>query len=240
MWLLAHMLDWHRREEKAPWWEYFRLRELSDEELLDETPALAGLEHVERLPAAGRTPVDRYRFPPQETKIREGDKLHVPLPDGRKFGDVEAIDLVARTVDIKKRGSHADVHPTSVFAHDSVRADEQAESLMRLGEWVADARRGRVRALTAPPAICCSGGAPRLAAHVGRRIAGAGRGRRHGGRGGCALELDHGTLAIQGPPGSGKTFTGARMICDLVRAGKARRRLRREPQGDRNLLEPGR
>src|SRR6185436_19518524 len=20
VWLLAHMLDWHRREEKAPWW----------------------------------------------------------------------------------------------------------------------------------------------------------------------------------------------------------------------------
>ena len=32
--------------------------------------------------------------------------------------------------------------------------------------------------------------------------------------------LGHGTLAIQGPPGTGKTHTGARMICDLVRAGK--------------------
>src|SRR5205823_6317034 len=27
-WLLAHLLDWHRREAKAPWWEFFRLREL--------------------------------------------------------------------------------------------------------------------------------------------------------------------------------------------------------------------
>ena len=35
-----------------------------------------------------------------------------------------------------------------------------------------------------------------------------------------ALTLDGGVLAIQGPPGSGKTFTGARMIVDLVRAGK--------------------
>jgi len=35
-----------------------------------------------------------------------------------------------------------------------------------------------------------------------------------------SLLLDRGALAIQGPPGSGKTFTGARMICDLVRAGK--------------------
>ena len=28
------------------------------------------------------------------------------------------------------------------------------------------------------------------------------------------------TFAIQGPPGAGKTFTGARMICDLVNRGK--------------------
>ena len=32
--------------------------------------------------------------------------------------------------------------------------------------------------------------------------------------------LDNSLLPIQGPPGSGKTFTGARMICELVRLGK--------------------
>ena len=32
--------------------------------------------------------------------------------------------------------------------------------------------------------------------------------------------LDHSVLPIQGPPGAGKTYTGARMICDLVRQGK--------------------
>src|SRR5690606_27210805 len=35
-----------------------------------------------------------------------------------------------------------------------------------------------------------------------------------------ALALEGGVLPIQGPPGSGKTFTGARMICALVQAGK--------------------
>ncbi|HEX4498670.1 MAG TPA: DEAD/DEAH box helicase [Thermoanaerobaculia bacterium] len=35
-----------------------------------------------------------------------------------------------------------------------------------------------------------------------------------------AIELDQGVLPIQGPPGAGKTFTGARMIVELVRQGK--------------------
>jgi superfamily I DNA and/or RNA helicase len=35
-----------------------------------------------------------------------------------------------------------------------------------------------------------------------------------------ALSLDHSILPIQGPPGSGKTFTGAHMIIELVNAGK--------------------
>ncbi len=35
-----------------------------------------------------------------------------------------------------------------------------------------------------------------------------------------ATALDHSVFAIQGPPGAGKTFTGARMICKLVSQGK--------------------
>ena len=34
------------------------------------------------------------------------------------------------------------------------------------------------------------------------------------------LALDHSVLPIQGPPGAGKTFTGGRMICELVNHGK--------------------
>jgi uncharacterized protein len=65
-WLLANLLDWHRREKKAVWWEYFRLRELPDGDLLEERAALAGLELVARLDTPKRSVVDRYRFPPQD------------------------------------------------------------------------------------------------------------------------------------------------------------------------------
>lgn len=218
VWLLAHMLEWHRREDKAPWWEYYRLRELTDEELLDETSALSGLEFVERLPGKGRTPVDRYRFPAQETNIREGDKLHVPTPDGREFGEVVAIDLYAHVVDVKKRGVCADLNPVSVFEHDTVASKGQAESLLRLGEWVA------AHGIDAPGEYRAARDLllrrrPRLRAGTTGALRGPDEGGVLAARR-LALLLDQGALAVQGPPGSGKTFTGARMICDLVASGK--------------------
>jgi uncharacterized protein len=42
-WILANVLDWHRREDKAIWWELFRLSDLSAEDLLDEKCGLSGL-----------------------------------------------------------------------------------------------------------------------------------------------------------------------------------------------------
>jgi uncharacterized protein len=217
-WLLAYMLEWHRREDKAAWWEYFRLRELSDEALLDEKAALSGLQHLgDGAPVKGKA-TDRYRFPSQETSIRRGDRLKVPLPLDKDFGEVTAIDLRTRTFDVRKTGACAHVHPMSVFAHEHVRTDVLAGSLLRLGRWVVEHgvdapgvhRAARDLLLGRPPRF------PRRAGAALRREGetGVAAARR------IVMALGHGTLAIQGPPGTGKTWTGARMICDLVRAGK--------------------
>src|SRR5207237_1752382 len=125
-WLLAHMLEFHRREEKAPWWEYFRLRGLSDEELFEERYAIAGLEFVKRMEGGTPAcPIDRYRFPAQDLQVRRDDKL--ATSDGH-FGEVKAIDMTARTIDVKKSSKMAQVHPTSVFAHTVITAGEIEES----------------------------------------------------------------------------------------------------------------
>lgn len=58
-WLLAQLLEWHRREEKSAWWEYFRLCELSDEELQQDNSALAGLEYVGEVNRIKRSIVHR-------------------------------------------------------------------------------------------------------------------------------------------------------------------------------------
>src|SRR5262249_43559085 len=47
-----------------------------------------------------------------------------------------------------------------------------------------------------------------------------------------------GILPIQGPPGAGKTFTGARMICELVRQGKTVGITANSHKVIRNLIDP--
>jgi uncharacterized protein len=213
-WLLAHLLEWHRREGKAPWWEYFRLMGLTEEELLEEPDALAGLEFVKRLSEEGDTPVDRYRFPPQEVEIGEDDTLRL-LNDG-ELGTVEDIDREDRAVDVKKCAAMADVHPTAVFAFSFVRTKPLKEALQRIAASVLEHgieapgpfRAGRDLLLAHPPRLADA----RLEPEPGESD--VERARR------LALALHDSVLPIQGPPGAGKTYVGARMICELVRAGK--------------------
>ena len=113
-----------------------------------------------------------------------------------------------------------DLHPVAVFSHTVVTAKEQASALIRLGEWVAshsvDApgtyRAARDLLLGRTPRLRSPATAGGLVQRPGE--AAVATARR------VARELDGGVLGIQGPPGAGKTYTGARMICELVRAGK--------------------
>jgi predicted RecB family nuclease len=66
-WLLAQMLEWHRREEKSAWWEYFRLCDLSDDELQEDKSALGGLKFVGEIGRIKRSIIYRYSFPPPKT-----------------------------------------------------------------------------------------------------------------------------------------------------------------------------
>ncbi len=79
-WMLAQLLDWHRRENKASWWEGYRLADLDDEDLMDERAGLAGLRFVKRISTERGIPVDRYAFEKQETEVRAGKDVHIRKP----------------------------------------------------------------------------------------------------------------------------------------------------------------
>ncbi len=208
-WVLANLLEYYRREMKASWWEYFRLVDLPDEELFWERAGLSSLEYVERIEDGANVPVDRYRFPTQDTDVREGDELR--SSDGEPFGHVEDIDVTQRLLDVKKRGDTRDHHPNAVFAFTQVSHDAQSESLIRLGESVAEEGGSETGARRTAKALLVKK-APNPQPLEGEdTLTSACR---------MARELNGEVLPIQGPPGSGKTYTGARMIADLVRAGK--------------------
>jgi hypothetical protein len=69
------VLDWHRRENKAVWWEYFRLSALSSDELIDEPCAISGLTFLDSIGGTAKAPVHRYAFPIQDTDLRGGEDL---------------------------------------------------------------------------------------------------------------------------------------------------------------------
>jgi predicted RecB family nuclease len=212
--LLADLLEWHRRENKVAWWEFFRLKDMPDEDLLDEKAAVSGLRFVERLSEIRKIPTDRYAFDKQETEVRRGDTV---CAKGDKIGEVVAIDVAARIIDIRKMKKTSDIHPGSVFVDGrGPKNDVMADALFRIGTWVAEHgmdAQGEYRAardllLRRPPRLAADGalllpGESTL--NAAKRI---------------ALSLDNSVLAIQGPPGAGKTYTGARMILELVLRGK--------------------
>ena len=72
-WLLAQLLEFHRREDKAAWWDFFRLVDLPANEYLDEPSALDGLSFIGNVGGTEKCPIHRYAFPPQELKLSKAD-----------------------------------------------------------------------------------------------------------------------------------------------------------------------
>ena len=214
-WILAHVADYHRREKKVNWWERFRLQELSPEELLDESVGVAGLELLGEVESAHRNPVHRYRFAPQEVKLKPG--LDVRLGTDR-IGELVDFDVRRRTLDVLKTAKTATTHPPAAFVHLDIRPEPKPEALIGFAETVADegwevggaGRAARDLLLRLRPRL--APGAGPVGAAAGEPLLEAAKR--------LAASLERGVLPIQGPPGSGKTYTGARMAVELARLGR--------------------
>ena len=236
-WLLAQLLSWHRRESKATFWDFFRRIGMTAEELVEEDGAVGQLELQSLSEPYLPTPRSRklrrravYTFPAQEHRdVGTRSELFDPRLAQERAGespwkawklDVELgeVDDQRDTLELIWDDDDEIRHPEALVALNRVPDKPLPQALLRLGVWVADHdidadgpwRAARDLLLCRAPRCGQGDGAPlRVPEESDLEAA-------------CRLVscLDRGTLAIQGPPGSGKTYTGARMIVRLLAAGR--------------------
>jgi len=218
-WLLSTLLEWHRREDKPQWWRYFFLRDRPMDELVAASDALGGLECEGIVDEVKQSYVHRYRYDPeQEHPFNIGDNPVNPS-DEKAAGEVVAVDRVAGTIDLKRSRSSPWPHPRALIPRGPMGHEVLRDAMCRVAEYVVQAGidgPGPYRAVRdlilrrAPRVRGITPGAPLV--RPGGRIVVAARE--------VALSLEDSYLPVQGPPGSGKTYTGARMILSLVRQGR--------------------
>jgi predicted RecB family nuclease len=215
--LLAALLDWHRRDAKPGWWEYFARRDASDEELIEDGSSIGGLVFQGDGGIHKRSRLYRFSFPVQETKIKAGDNVEDPRTHDdatggwatRRAGSIHDIDTT-RGILVLKCTELLEPMPTAVIAGGQPDAAVLRAALLRVGEWVRDHgidSPGSFRAIR----DLLLRHRPRIAGvRDGEDVVSAARR--------SIRDADSTCIPVQGPPGSGKTYTGAAAILDLVTA----------------------
>jgi predicted RecB family nuclease len=192
-WLLAHLLDYHRREEKPQWWEYFHHQELDDEELFHDGDTIGALEPAGEPVQAKQSLWYPFRFPAQEHKIG-GQGVD---PKTERSYDVR-IDNEQGTLELRRGIAKADEPlPTALIPPQPLYAGVQREAILRFAKNQEHY--------------------PAVAEILERRPP---RARLGGALTEAATSLDGSYLFVQGPPGSGKTWNGARLAIALMQAGQ--------------------
>ncbi len=222
-WLLAQVLDWHRRDEKPAWWLWHDLRQKSTEDLIEASEGIGGLRYLEDVEKIAHSIVRRYRFPPQDHKFRRGSKVVDPNPAhgdfGSDAGEVMDVDDVHGTIDLKRGPSRLGYHPTSLIPTKPIGAGVMPSALLRIADHViangiegdGPFRAARDLLTRQPPRVDGVEAGTPLVRHGKDLVNGARR---------IAAGLEDTVLPIQGPPGTGKTYTGARMIVELIGRGR--------------------
>ncbi|MFN8658896.1 MAG: TM0106 family RecB-like putative nuclease [Candidatus Obscuribacterales bacterium] len=209
--MLAYLLEFHWREEKPLHWAVFERRDMTTTQLTDDINCLGGLSRTKRAPRPEKkSQVYEYSFDPSQDTKFDVDKKCLWFENGeRRKGTIFSLDEDQGFVEIKI-GPKQGVPPAelNLLPDEFVSAQKIADSIFRtVSRWH---KTGHL-----PPAIddFLRRNRPRV---------------NDGGTGpilkttiiDAVRNLQSSTLCIQGPPGSGKTYSGSKIIIDLLRAGK--------------------
>jgi len=232
LWLLAQLLDYHRREAKPGYWEFFDRLERSGSELTEiDSEAIGGLERIgepEPLPAPAKSSIQSFRFPAQEHKIRPGKYFDphscaVDPTSGEsdlKPKSVEVVEVRDQngTIDLKLSKARLVEEQTALIPGGPYTTPAQRAALRDFAEQVLDDGLESVGTFSAARDILRASVPQTSALAAGKPM--QGERADHERIKAIAAGLEGSYLFIQGPPGSGKTYTGAEVIVELIAAGK--------------------
>ncbi|MHB1865445.1 MAG: TM0106 family RecB-like putative nuclease [Candidatus Saccharimonadales bacterium] len=217
-WLMAQLLNYHRREDKPVWWAYFERLQMSGDELVEDAEAIGQITleaHQEPL-ADKKSYIYTLRFPEQEHKLLPGAEA-IDAASERSVNVVE-IDDTNGIVRVRRAQSRdGEALPTGLIPCGPYNTVEQRAALRRLADTILTSgidRPGPLRVLRdvllrMPPRITGVAGGAALQ-DGSPDIEQLAR---------LAERLDDSYLFIQGPPGSGKTWTGAQLATRLLHGG---------------------
>jgi predicted RecB family nuclease len=212
--LCARLLDYHRREARPGWWWYFRRLRMTDEELAEDGEAVGCLEHDGTDPAdlslanpRARSLEWGFSFPPQQHQFDEEDGGLDPHEEGTGW-TVSVVDNATGLIRLRRSRDLRDKPlPTSLVPAGPIGTKAQQAALRRVAA-----------------SILAGDGAYRHLERLLRReppLDGASLQRRELEEQRALLDrLEGSYLVIQGPPGSGKTYRGARLITHLLAQGR--------------------
>jgi uncharacterized protein len=218
-WMMAQLVHYHRREARPAWWWFYERRDKSPEELVDDSESIGRLDLNASVPPEvdKKSLVYTYSFPPQEYKLAPGDTVIDPLTR-KSAGTLTLIEESTGTLRLKRGPSFRDIdHPRALIPKKIIGDAEVRTDVRRLASTLVGQRpdASPFRAAVDILFRC----APRVQGVL------AGNDLQHDAFDIREVKeilhcLDDSYLFIQGPPGSGKTYNGARLIVDLLRNGK--------------------
>jgi predicted RecB family nuclease len=212
-WLAGELLEYYRREARPAWWWYFERCGMSPEELVEDSESIGCLEIAENAPPVPRkrSLVHSLKFPPQDHKLATG-AAEDPAT-GKSAGEILEIDDATGTLKLLRGPSLSGTAlPNALIPGGPYDDTQQRLALFRLAESIHKGE-GSYPALEA----VLKREQPRIQSLAfGRRIHTIDMSEIKSN----ALALDSSYLFIQGPPGAGKTWAGARVIAHLLENGK--------------------
>jgi predicted RecB family nuclease len=216
--LMADLLAYHRREDKPAYWQLFARRDMTPDELEEDPEALGNLTRVDGVEAVedGKSSVYEMSFPPQEHRLKADSTFEDPaIKRGLYVAD---IDNAHGRIWVKRGTDRAGEElPRALIPDGPIRNDAQRAALRRVGgSIVRDGLEGDgpYRALH----DVLARELPRIAGHDRGEVLQPGAYDLEHAKD-LASGLDRSYLFIQGPPGSGKTYSGARLILHLIAQG---------------------